>query len=140
MFSCSAIFRAAWAAYRIARTGYCALGDENGRRKFLPELFAKMLRQAWADAKAAAARRAVDDPAREFVAAQQRATVARVVAMSPGERSLRISQIHDELTVLDYAPLGARTANRRRDLTAELNAFAVYLPLRGHTPTQQDRR
>lgn len=125
MINRSELLRKAWAAYRIARTGYFALGDENGRRKFLPDLFAKMLRQTWADAKAVAARRAVDDTAREFVTAQQRATMARLAAMPAGERSARISQLRDELTLLDYAPLGVRTSQRRHQLNAELNAYAA---------------
>ena len=124
MINRSELLRKAWAAYWTARVWYFAVGDENGRRRFLPSLFANMLRQAWADAKAAAARRAVDDTAREFVAAQQRAAVARVSALPAGERSARISQLRDELTLLDYAPLGVRTAGRRADLHAQITALA----------------
>jgi hypothetical protein len=49
----------------------------------------------------------------------------KVDAMSPGQRSVRISQLRDELTTLDHAPLGVRTMNRRRDLNAKLAVFTA---------------
>ena len=124
MINRSEILRSAWAAYRLARPAICAAGDTAEHRVFLRDFFAKMLRRAWAEAKAEAARRATEQTAQAFVAAQHRVMAEKVAAMSPGQRSVRISQLRDELTVLDYAPLGVRTANRRRDLTAQLDAFA----------------
>ena len=124
MINRSEILTAAWKSYRLARPCIHALGDESGKRMFLRDFFAKCLRKAWAEAKVAAADAARNSVAQAFVAAQARMMVEKVAAMPTGERSLRISQLRDELTVLDYAPLGVRTANRRRDLNAQLAAFA----------------
>jgi len=112
------VLRTAWKSYRLARPAIFAAGDTTTTRTFLRPLFGKMLRQAWTNAKKVAA------PAEALVAAQARVTAAKITALPAGERSTRISQIRDELTTLDYAPLGVPTANRRRNLTAELDAFA----------------
>ena len=45
--------------------------------------------------------------------------------MEPGERSVAISRARDELTTLDYAPLGVRTARRRADLRSELSVLTA---------------
>ncbi len=119
MFNRSEILRKAWAAYRLARPGYCAAGDVGSKRVFLRDLFAKMLRRAWDDAKKAA--RTLHDTAAAFVAAQHRALVAAAAAMDPMARSARIVAIRSELQVLDYAPWGVRTGQRRADLGAELS-------------------
>lgn len=118
MFNRSEILRSAWASYRIARTAIWAAGDESGKRAFIRQLFAKMLRSAWDSAKKTA--RAVTDTATAFVAAQRRVQVAAVAAMEPMARSSRIVEIRSELQVLDYAPLGVRTLQRRAHLGAEL--------------------
>lgn len=121
----SAILTAAWKSYRLARQCYFVAGDETGRRSFLRELFGKMLRMAWADAKKAAAIAASDATAAAFVVAQQRVMTAKVAALSLGERSRRVTELRDELDHLDYAPLGVRVSNRRTQLTAELSAFTA---------------
>ena len=118
MFNRSEILRSAWAAYRLARPAFFAAGDTAEKRMFLGHLFAKMLRRAWDEAKKAA--KSVVDTASAFVATQRRAQVAAVAAMAPAARSARIASIRDELTVLDYAPWGVRTGQRRHDLGAEL--------------------
>ena len=41
--------------------------------------------------------------------------------MEPLARSARIASIRHELTLLDYAPWGARTTNLRANLGAELS-------------------
>lgn len=125
MINRATLFKAGWNAYSLARQCVFASGDETGKRRFLPDLFAKMLRRAWAEAKTTAARAIETATARAFIAAQSRAMADKAAALSPGERSLRISQLRDELTLLDYAPLGVRTASRRRELAAELSAFAA---------------
>lgn len=119
MFNRSEILRKAWAYYRTARVGYYAKGDESGKRMFLRFLFAKLLRRAWDEAKRAA--KAVVDTAAAFLAAQARVQAAAVAAMDPMSRSARIVAIREELTILDYAPLGVRTRQRRADLGAELS-------------------
>jgi len=121
----SMVLLAAWASYRLARPAICAAGDTAEHRVFLRDFFAKMLRRAWAEAKAEAARRATEEAAQAFVAAQRRVMAERVAAMSPGQRSVHISQLRDELTTLDYAPLGVRTMNRRRDLSTKLAVFTA---------------
>jgi hypothetical protein len=119
MYNRSEILLKAWASYRLARPTISAMGDVGSKRVFLRDLFAKMLRRAWDDAKKAA--RTLNDIAVAFVAAQHRAQVAAVVAMEPMARSARIVAIRSELQVLDYAPLGVRTSHRRHDLGAELD-------------------
>lgn len=114
MVNRSEVFSKAWAAYRLARVGIFAKGDETGRRAFLRPLFVKMLRRAWDEAKKAAATVAA------FLKAQNRVQAAAVAQMGPMARSARIASIRDELQVLDYAPLGVRTSQRRMDLNAEL--------------------
>lgn len=114
----SQLLSAAWKSYRLARPCFNAAGDVGTKFTFLRDLFAKMLSKAWADAKKVAA------TAQALVAAQARITADKVAALPAGERSVRISKIRDELVTLDYAPLGVRTAYRRRDLTAELYALA----------------
>lgn len=42
-------------------------------------------------------------------------------ALDPMVRSAGIVEIRSELQVLDYAPLGVRTGQRRHDLGAELS-------------------
>lgn len=119
MFNRSEILRSAWAAYRLARPAFFAAGDGNGKRVFRRTLFAKMLRRAWDDAKKAAS--AVVDTVAAFVTALRRVQVAAAVAMEPMVRSARIVEIRSELQVLDYAPWGVRTGQRRADLGAELS-------------------
>lgn len=125
MLSRSAILSAAWKEYRLIRPLVFALGDESGKRCFLPKTFATALRKAWTDAKRDTAHQTAVDTARAFVAAQARVMAEKVAAMPAGERSLRVSQLRDELTLLDYAPFGVRTANRRMHLDAELTAFTA---------------
>ncbi len=122
--SCAAIMTAAWRAYRVARQCRFAAGDETGKRRFLPSLFAKCLRTAWADARAeqrnAAAREAgrLAGQLQDAIRASQRDMVAR---MAPEARSARITSVRSDLTLLDYAPWGVRTSQRRADLRAELS-------------------
>ena len=119
MFNRTEILRSAWSFYRVARLGYCAAGDAGDKRVFLRSLFGKMLHRAWDEAKKAA--RTFTDTAVAFVAAQRRGQVATVAAMEPMVRSARIVEIRSELQVLDYAPWGVRTGQRRADLGAELS-------------------
>lgn len=110
----SEVFIVAWSAYRTARPAFWATGDETGQRRFLPELFARLLRTAWADARKA------DAVARRFLELQQRGQVAVARQMEQGERSARIAAIRDQMEVLDYAPLGVRAVEKRAALKAEL--------------------
>lgn len=127
MVNRSQIFRAAWADYRLARPAFFALGDGAGKRVFLPSLFAKALRGAWADTKAAevqARRTAEANAAAEaFMATQHRGRVDLAARMTAGQRSVRISSVRDEITLLDYAPWGVRVSDRRASLLAELAAL-----------------
>lgn len=118
MFNRSEILTKAWAYYRAARPAFYAKGDETGRRMFLGHLFAKMLTRAWAEAKKAAS--SLANTAAAFVAAERSANVARIAAMDPVARSARIVAIRSELQVLDYAPWGVRTGNKRHALGVEL--------------------
>jgi hypothetical protein len=123
MFNRSEILRSAWAAYRLARPAMFAAGDETGKRAFLRPFFAKMLRRAWEDAKADARNANAREAARvaEQLRARIRASQADLAArMDPMARSARIVEIRGELRVLDYAPWGVRTAQRRADLGIEL--------------------
>jgi hypothetical protein len=115
----SAVFAAAWKSYRVARPALWATGDDTGERRFLPELFARVLRTAWADARKA------DATARRFLELQHQGRVAVAAAMEPVERSAAISRAREELTTLDYAPLGVRTSQRRADLRATLSALTA---------------
>ena len=90
MLNRSAIFAFAWASYRLARPAIFAAGDDTGKRCFVRSLFARMLTQAWAEAKAA-----------------------------------RAQALREELALVDYAPLGVRTSERRRDLSAQLDALSA---------------
>lgn len=119
----SEILHQAWAYYRTARLGHYAKGDETGKRMFLRFLFAKTLRRAWDEAKRAA--KSVADTAADFLAAQARVQAAAVAAMDPMVLSARIVAIRDELTNLDYAPLGIRTSHRRHELGAELRILEM---------------
>lgn len=114
MTTSSAVLIAAWKSYRVARPSIWATGDETGQRRFLPELFARLLRTAWADARKA------DAVTRRFLELQQRGQVAVARQMEAGERSARISEIRDRLEVLDYAPFGVRAVEKRAALKAEL--------------------
>lgn len=118
MFNRSEILSSAWAAYRLARPAVFAAGDETDKRSFLRPFFARMLRRAWDEAKKAA--RVVTDTATAFLAAQRRVQITTVAAMEPMARSARIVEIRSELQVLEYAPWGVRTGQRRADLGAEL--------------------
>lgn len=123
MFNRSEILRKAWASYRIARLGRFASGDETGKRRFLRPLFARCLSTAWANAKAAARSANSREAARiaEQLQASIRASQADLAArMDPMARSARIASLRDELTLLDYAPWGVRTSDRRSNLSAEL--------------------
>jgi hypothetical protein len=115
------ILTTAWANYRLARPAFFAAGDAGTHRKFLRSLFGKMLRLAWADAKKAA----VTDTASAFVAAQSRVMAQKAAAMPAVERSARIVELRAELQVLDYAPWGVRTSDRRADLYAQFNALTA---------------
>jgi hypothetical protein len=120
MVSSSAVFTAAWSAYRLARPAIWATGDETGTRRFLRDLFNRQLRTAWAAAKKAARIAASDETARAFVAAQRRVAVAKAAAMPEAERSARIAAIRDDLETLQYAPLRVRVSQKRAVLTDEL--------------------
>lgn len=123
MFNRCEILRSAWAAYRLARPAVFATGDETGKRAFLRPFFAKMLRRAWEDAKAEARNANAREATRivEQLQASIRASQADLAArMDPMARSARIVAIRDELRVLDYAPWGVRTGQRRSDLGIEL--------------------
>ena len=119
MLDRSSVFAAAWKAYRIARPAFWAAGDETGKRRYLPALFARLLRTAWAHARKA------DATARRFMELQQRGQVAIARQMEPGERSARISAIRDRLEVLDYAPFGVRAVEKRAALKGELAALTA---------------
>ncbi|WP_423066152.1 hypothetical protein [Devosia sp. CN2-171] len=119
MFNRSEILRKAWTFYRTARPAFFAKGDAGTKRMFLRFLFAKMLRRAWEEAKKAATSLAATAAA--FVDAQRRVQAAAVAALDPMVRSARIVEIRSELQVLDYAPLGVRTSQRRHNLGAELS-------------------
>jgi len=121
MVNRSEILRSAWVSYR--RDVFKGWGVRRDG-PFSRSHFAYCLRMAWAEAKAAAAP-AVEATAQAFASAQARVMAAKAAAMPEGERSARISELRDELTVLDYAPLGVRTMNRRRDLNAQLAAFTA---------------
>lgn len=118
MFNRSEILLKAWASYRLARPAFFAKGDTADKRMFLGHLFAKMLVRAWDEAKKAA--RAVVDTAAAFVAAERRANATRIASMDPMARSARIVAIREEMLVLDVAPWGVRTGDRRAALGAEL--------------------
>ncbi|HEV2517920.1 MAG TPA: hypothetical protein VGV07_21895 [Devosia sp.] len=123
MFNRSEILRSAWAAYRLARPAVFAAGDETGSRAFLRPFFAKMLRRAWEDAKAEASTANAREATRlaTELQARIRASQADLAArMDPMARSARIVEIRGELQVLDYAPWGVRTSQRRADLGIEL--------------------
>lgn len=120
MFNRSEILRKAWSFYRTVRPSFFAKGDETGKRMFLRHVFAKMLIRAWEEAKKAAK---VDTTAVAFIEAQRRVARAKAAAMDPMVRSARLSEIRDELTALDYAPLGVRTSQRRLNLGAELSVL-----------------
>ena len=134
MLNRSKILLSAWAAYRLARLGVFAAGDESGNRHFIRSIFARQLRNAWADAKKAEqlARAALeaDEAARRFLDAQRNARIALAASWSPAQRSVRASSLRDEITLLDYAPWGVRAAERRTALTAELAAIEAVLAAR----------
>ena len=77
-FDLAAIMKDAWLRYRNARPAIYAAGDSGPKRPFLPTLFAKMLRHAWADAKKAV--RAIETTAAAFIEAQRNAQAVRVAA------------------------------------------------------------
>lgn len=123
MFNRQNILSKAWAAYRVARLGRFCAGDETGKRCFLRPLFARCLTAAWADAKADARSANAREAAR--IAAQLQASIRASQAdlaarMDPMARAARIASLRDELTLLDYAPWGVRTTDRRSNLTIEL--------------------
>lgn len=124
MLNRSKILLSAWADYRVRRLGVWAAGDENGR-SFIRAIFAKALTAAWAKAKRAAAAVALTETAVAFVAAERRVHAAAVAAMDPMSRSARINTIRDELQVLDYAPWGVRTSQRRMNLSTELQLLTA---------------
>lgn len=123
MFNRSEILRKAWASYRVARVAVFAAGDANGKRVFVRPLFARCLRRAWDDAKVEA--RSANSREAARIAAQLqvriRASQADLAArMDPMARSARIASLRDELTLLDYAPWGVRTTDRRSNISIEL--------------------
>ena len=132
MLNRSKILLSAWAAYRQARLGVFAAGDETGNRHFIRSIFARQLRNAWADAKKAEQRAQhaleADDTARRFFDAQRNARIALAASWSPEQRAVRASSLRDEITLLDYAPWGVRAAERRAALTAELDAIEAVPP------------
>ena len=127
MLNRSQILLAAWAAYRLARLGVFAAGDETGNRHFIRTIFARQLRNAWADAKKAdqqaRATREADEAAHRFLDAQRNARIALAASWSSEQRSVRASSLRDEITLLEYAPWGVRVSERRAALTAELDAI-----------------
>lgn len=125
MFNRSAILTAAWKAYRVARPCFFATGDETGSRRFLRDLFGKMLTKAWADAKKAAQHADHQATVRAFVEAQRRVAIAKASAMEPGARNARIAAIRDDIEILQYAPLGVRVSQKRAALTDEFSALTV---------------
>ncbi|MEO6013512.1 MAG: hypothetical protein ABIQ30_08020, partial [Devosia sp.] len=102
-----------------------AKGDGTGQRRFLPDLFAKMLRRGWVEAKKAASIADHAATVADFVAAQRRSRIAVANALTPGQRSAAITRARDDLALLDYAPLGVRVSERRANITAELDALSA---------------
>ncbi|MBN9345020.1 MAG: hypothetical protein J0I48_02295 [Devosia sp.] len=125
MHNRSEILSAAWSAYRLARPAIWATGDETGQRRFLRPLFSRLLRTAWENARKAALHADHEATARAFVEAQRRSHLAVAKAMTPGERSAAIVNARADLALLDYAPLGVRTANRRAELRSTLDALTA---------------
>lgn len=125
MHNRSVTLTAAWSAYRIARPAIWATGDETGNRRFLRDLFARLLRTAWANARKAARDAEHAATVAAFVGAQRRSHLAVAAALTPGERSAAISRARDDLALLDYAPLGVRTSQRRANLRAELSTLTA---------------
>jgi hypothetical protein len=129
MINRSQILLLAWVAYRIARLGVFAAGDETGNRRFIRTLFARQLRDAWADAKKAdqqaRAAREADEAAHRFLDVQRSACIALAASWPLEQRAVRASSLRDEITLLDYAPWGVRAAERRAALTAELDAVVA---------------
>jgi hypothetical protein len=123
------IMRSAWSAYRMARLCTFLPNDSSEHRAFYRPLFAKMLTKAWADAKRAAADAAraaeTEATARRFIEAQRNARIALAARMTSDQRSARISAVRDEIALLAYAPWGVRVADRRADLTAELDVLSA---------------
>lgn len=123
MMNRSEILTKAWADYR--RDQRMGLGVRRDG-PFCRKHFAYCLRMAWAVLKERAAKAAaVTETAAAFVKAEARVLSAAAAAMDPMVRSARVSTIRDELTVLDYAPWGVRTSQRRMDLNAELNLLTA---------------
>lgn len=126
-FDLSAIFGATWTAYRLARPAVFAAGDETGKRSFVRPLFVRLLRTAWAEAKKTEARvratRETEAIALLFIDAQRKVRFAIAASLSPEARSVRLSAVRDEITLVDYAPWGVRANERRAELRAELDAL-----------------
>lgn len=124
--SCAAIMTAAWRAYRISRQCRFAAGDETGKRRFLPSLFAKCLRTAWADARVEqrnAAAREADRLAAQLQYSIRTSQIDFARRMEPQQRAARIAALNDELVLLDYAPLGVRALPKRAALRDELSVL-----------------
>lgn len=124
----SAILTDAWRRYRLARPAFFAAGDVGTKRMFLRNLFAKMLRTAWADAFAAiraAAGREAERLAGLLQAGIRQGQVDLARRMAPEQRSARIASIRDEITRLDYAPLGINVRMKRAALSDELAILAA---------------
>lgn len=122
--NCAAIMTAAWTGYRTARQCRFAAGDETGKRRFLPTLFASCLRRAWEDARAEQRNAMAREADRLAVQLQDRIRQSQrdlVARMAPEARAARITSVRGDLTLLDYAPWGVRTSLRRADLSAELS-------------------
>ena len=124
MLNRSEILLKAWADYRRdVKMGWGV--SRNG--PFSRKHFAYCLRMAWAVTKEIAAKTAASliETATAFVAAERRVQTAAVAAMPDMARSARIVSIRGELQVLDYAPWGVRTSQRRTNLNAELQLLTA---------------
>lgn len=136
MFNRSEILRKAWASYRIARVAVFAAGDQNGKRVFVRALFARCLRRSWEDAKAEARSANSREAARVAAELQTKIDASKrdlAARMDPMARSARITAIREELQVLDYAPWGVRTADRRSNLGAELEMLVAASAAASHS-------
>lgn len=113
---------AAWKAYSIARLTRWAAGDETGKRKFLPKLFANCLATAWADVRKeqfAVASREADRIAAQLQVTIRISKIDLARRMDPAARAERIRTL---LTELSFAGSfsGAWNYDSRLSRTAEL--------------------
>lgn len=107
------IFHAAWVAYRLARPAIFAAGDETGHRRFLRDLFARLLRTAWANARKQS--RNVALTVHDVVGA---------VRLSDAAKAARLAEINAELQAQDYSDAPTNWP-RRAAWRAELARLAA---------------